>query len=47
MERIDLVIPSELVPGLVIPPLAVTDGTAEPEWADVPMSRRRSAGGRR
>jgi hypothetical protein len=41
MERIDLVVPSELVGRLVIPPLAVTDGTADPEWADVPMSRWR------
>src|SRR5262245_42149146 len=39
--RIDLVVPSELVPGLVIPPLAITDGTADPEWVEVPMSRWR------
>ncbi|WP_250003485.1 hypothetical protein [Actinoplanes sp. M2I2] len=38
MTRIDLVVPEELEPELVIPPLAVTDGTADPEWVEVPVS---------
>ncbi|MEV4350414.1 hypothetical protein AB0J83_38655 [Actinoplanes sp. NPDC049596] len=43
----DLVVPASALPGLQIPPLAVTDGSAGPEWVDVPMSiwrfRRRPA----
>ncbi|MBL7252766.1 hypothetical protein [Paractinoplanes lichenicola] len=39
MERTDLVIPAALAPGLVIPPLAVTTGAADPEWVDAPVGR--------
>lgn len=38
IKRTDLVVPANLIAGLRIPELAVTDGSAEPEWADVPMS---------
>jgi hypothetical protein len=41
MQRIDLVVPSALAEDLRIPPMAITDGTADPEWVDVPMSRWR------
>ncbi|MFD0523118.1 hypothetical protein [Paractinoplanes durhamensis] len=40
-QRTDLVIPAAAVAGLQIPPLAVTDGTADPVWVDVPLYRRR------
>ncbi|GAB2600750.1 hypothetical protein Aab01nite_64750 [Paractinoplanes abujensis] len=39
MERTDLVVPAGRVPGLVIPPLAVTTGAAEPDWVDAPVGR--------
>jgi hypothetical protein len=39
--RIDLVIPADLMSALDIPPLAVTDGTPAPEWADVPIDQAR------
>ena len=39
MERTDLIVPSALVPQLMIPPLAVTTGAAHPEWVGVPLGR--------
>src|SRR5689334_5569594 len=41
IPRTDLVIPSSRASHLRIPPLAVTDGSADPEWVDMPMSRLR------
>lgn len=37
-QRTDLVVPAALLPGLRVPPLAVTDGSADPGWADVPLT---------
>jgi hypothetical protein len=39
-HRTDLVVPPGVVP-LRIPPLAITDGAADPDWVDVPLSRWR------
>jgi hypothetical protein len=41
IPRTDLVIPSSRASHLRIPSLAVTDGSADPEWVDMPMSRWR------
>ncbi|MEU4218741.1 hypothetical protein [Actinoplanes sp. NPDC026623] len=38
MQRTDLVVPSELVAGLQIPALAITDGAADPDWVEVSLS---------
>ena len=47
MRRTDLAVPAHLVDGLRIPALSVTDGEADVEWVEVPMSgwrfRRRPA----
>ncbi|MEU8239066.1 hypothetical protein AB0C07_12530 [Actinoplanes missouriensis] len=40
IERIDLVIPAGMITDLRIPPLSITTGTPDPEWTDVPQSRR-------
>jgi hypothetical protein len=40
-ERTDLVVPAHLITGLRMPPLAITDGTADPEWVEVPLSQWR------
>jgi hypothetical protein len=42
MERIDLVVPLNLVVDLQIPSLAVTNGAVAPDWVEVPLGRRRS-----
>ncbi|MEU4690588.1 hypothetical protein [Actinoplanes sp. NPDC023714] len=39
MERTDLVVPADAIARLRIPPLAITDGAADPEWVEVPLSR--------
>jgi hypothetical protein len=39
MKRTDVVVAAALVPGLRIPALAVTDGAADPDWVEVPLSR--------
>ncbi|WP_127501970.1 hypothetical protein [Actinoplanes solisilvae] len=41
MERTDLIVPAEVVPRLVIPPLAITTGAEDPEWVEVPLGRWR------
>ncbi|MEV0896922.1 hypothetical protein [Actinoplanes sp. NPDC049802] len=38
MKRTDLVVPADLIAGLRIPPLAITDGSADSEWVEVPLS---------
>jgi len=38
MRRTDLVVPADRIAALRIPPLAVTTGAPNPEWADIPMS---------
>ncbi|GAA0807393.1 hypothetical protein [Spirilliplanes yamanashiensis] len=35
---VDLLIPAGALPGLTVPALAVTDGTADPEWVDTPCA---------
>jgi hypothetical protein len=39
MKRTDLVVPEDVVPSLHVPAVAITDGTADPEWVQVPLSR--------
>ncbi|MEU4557292.1 hypothetical protein AB0F72_02810 [Actinoplanes sp. NPDC023936] len=41
MKRIDLVVPAASIAGLRIPPLAITTGTPDPQWVEVPLSRWR------
>lgn len=41
VNRIDLLVPAHLVAGLRIPALAITDGTADPDWVEVSLSRLR------
>ncbi|MBG0560560.1 hypothetical protein [Actinoplanes aureus] len=41
VKRTDLVVPADLIAGLQIPPLAITDGAADPEWVEVPLSQWR------
>jgi len=41
IPRTDLVIPSSRASHLRIPSLSITDGSADPEWVDMPMSRWR------
>ncbi|GAA4606282.1 hypothetical protein BJY16_005749 [Actinoplanes octamycinicus] len=41
IERVDIVIPESAVATLRIPALAITDGTTDPQWVRVPLSRWR------
>jgi hypothetical protein len=39
MKRTNLVVPEDLMATLRVPSLAVTNGDADPEWVEVPMSQ--------